>query len=326
MDKKKIGITSLIIMAIISVILIVFGGIKVANANKLDEAIELGIKYLTEGNYEEAIIAFDKAISIDGKNAKALTLNSLVKDYKAIETLYAEKDYETAAELIAKLNGNEYVSYIQGTLSDIDNKVQKKVEIIKEINLLEEKINELIKAEKYQEAIDLINKYLNLSQDLKDEYVNKLKELMSSVDNSKKEYEEKKESERIAQAEEEAKKKKDEYIMTMNSLIDPNSDSYWDRNNTLSTAEMVSFTAETYEAWDGMLNKIWATLQQVLPKDKMDKLTDEQLVWIEGKSKTEAEFMENLAGAHINFVMINCNSALAQITRDRCYELVNGQM
>ena len=38
---------------------------------KYQEQYDLGIKYLSEGNYEEAIIAFKQAIEIDAKQAAA---------------------------------------------------------------------------------------------------------------------------------------------------------------------------------------------------------------------------------------------------------------
>lgn len=37
------------------------------SAESLDEFIVLGTQYLLDGNYEEAVVAFDKAINVDGK-------------------------------------------------------------------------------------------------------------------------------------------------------------------------------------------------------------------------------------------------------------------
>lgn len=37
------------------------------SAESLDELIALGAQYLLDGNYEEAVVAFDKAINVDGK-------------------------------------------------------------------------------------------------------------------------------------------------------------------------------------------------------------------------------------------------------------------
>ena len=44
---------------------------KAADAPTWQEQYDLGIKYLEEGNYEEAIIAFNAAIEIDPKRPEA---------------------------------------------------------------------------------------------------------------------------------------------------------------------------------------------------------------------------------------------------------------
>jgi len=56
------------------------------------EQLELGEKYLSEGNYDEAIVAFSKAIEIEPKNAKA---------YEGLSKAYEENgDYELAAQTL----------------------------------------------------------------------------------------------------------------------------------------------------------------------------------------------------------------------------------
>ena len=63
--KTIIGVT--ILIAFIIVMALGVGGIKVVNANKIKSSLELGIKYLTEGNYEEARLEYSKAISTYSK-------------------------------------------------------------------------------------------------------------------------------------------------------------------------------------------------------------------------------------------------------------------
>lgn len=56
------------------------------------EQYDLGIRYLSEGNYEEAIIAFTTAIEIDPKMSET---------YLALGNLYIELgDYEAAAKIL----------------------------------------------------------------------------------------------------------------------------------------------------------------------------------------------------------------------------------
>lgn len=66
------------------------------------EQYDLGVRYLSEGNYEEAIIAFTAAIEIDPKQAPAYVSrgNAYVLSGKTEENLAAaQADYEKATEL-----------------------------------------------------------------------------------------------------------------------------------------------------------------------------------------------------------------------------------
>lgn len=66
------------------------------------EQFDLGVRYLSEGNYQEAIIAFTAAIEIDPKKAPAYVGrgDAYVKSGKTGENLAAAKaDYEKAIEL-----------------------------------------------------------------------------------------------------------------------------------------------------------------------------------------------------------------------------------
>ena len=171
------------------------GGIKVVNANKINSSLELGIKYLTEGNYEEARLEFSKAISIDDKHEKAIDLLALTENYIELNELYANKEYLLAADLISKIKGNKYLEYIELSVNEISANTEAKIVIINEINSLDSQIQQLISENKFQEAIDLINKYLG--EDLKQEYLDKLNELMNGVNESKTAYEE--EQARIAE-------------------------------------------------------------------------------------------------------------------------------
>ena len=74
-------------------------------SSKIDswqENYDLGIRYLNEGNYAEAIIAFTTAIEIDEKNVVAYLgrAESYIGSGETAENLsYALKDYEKVAEL-----------------------------------------------------------------------------------------------------------------------------------------------------------------------------------------------------------------------------------
>lgn len=220
MKRRKIIIGITVVISFIIVMALGIGGIKVVNANKINSSLELGIKYLTEGNYEEARLEFSKAISIDDKHEKVTDLLALTENYIELNELYANKEYLLAADLISKIKENKYLEYIESSVNEISANTEAKIVIINEINNLDLQIQQLISENKFQEAIDLINKYLG--EDLKQEYLDKLNELMNGVNESKTAYEEEQarlEEERRL-AEEERKRKEEEPTMIISSEAD----------------------------------------------------------------------------------------------------------
>ena len=74
-------ILSLILSLCLILGLCACGGSKTGNAGSWQEQYDLGIRYLSEGNYEEAILAFEAAIKIDPKQVDAYI--SLAEAYVA---------------------------------------------------------------------------------------------------------------------------------------------------------------------------------------------------------------------------------------------------
>lgn len=194
-SKKRVIIGLTIVIAITIIATLGIGGIKVANANKISSSLELGIKYLTEEEYDKAKEEFLKVKSIDNNHEKAIGLIELTDDYVELENLYESKKYVLALELVNKIKENKYLEYIEEKVNELSAYIEEKIKIINEINDIDGQIDELINENKYEEAISLINEYLE--QDLEEEYLNKLNILMGKVNDSKSSYEE--EQQRIAE-------------------------------------------------------------------------------------------------------------------------------
>ena len=77
------------------------------------EQYDLGVRYLSEGNYEEAILAFTAAIRIDPKQEKVYL--SLSEAYAAAGN--AEKAAETLRQAIAELGETENLTVLLETLT-----------------------------------------------------------------------------------------------------------------------------------------------------------------------------------------------------------------
>ena len=79
------------IIEIMIVISIILTSCAKSIEQQLSEQLELGQKYLEDGNYDQAVVVFEKAISIDPKSWEA---------YVSISIVYQEHDLlEKAAEI-----------------------------------------------------------------------------------------------------------------------------------------------------------------------------------------------------------------------------------
>ncbi len=152
--KPKRNKKPLIITIITLVILLTIGVLTVAQTgilNPVQHNLNLGYKYLEEGRYEEAVIAFEKVLKIDKNNTKAvigaadayvglgkfdkaielLTLhiktdNTKTELYDKLIKLYLDKEeYSAAQKVIDKASDNGY-SYNTDNLSKgVRNKLQQ---------------------------------------------------------------------------------------------------------------------------------------------------------------------------------------------------------
>ena len=116
-DRKKLMILILAIVIAISSIFIYKGAI----APKLyDKYLNTGIKYLMDGQYEEAILAFDKAIKIEPKTTEARVYQA--KAYVGNEEFDKAVEVLEEAQNIDKTN-EELLKQILEILNDIDSDI-----------------------------------------------------------------------------------------------------------------------------------------------------------------------------------------------------------
>lgn len=187
-DKKKTIIGATIIIALTVIITLGICRFNIVNAKKITTSIELGIKHLTEENYDKAKDEFSKALAIDEEHEEAMELLRLTEQSIELSDLYKSKEYILASELITKLKENKYLELIEEKINDMSIKLQENIRIIDEIENIDNEINQLVAENKYNEAIELVDKYLN--KDLKEEYLSKLNNIKNSVNDSKVAYEE----------------------------------------------------------------------------------------------------------------------------------------
>ncbi len=116
-DKKKLQLLAIAIVIAIASIFIY----KSAIAPKLyDKYLNTGIKYLMDGQYEEAILAFDKAIKIEPKTTEARVYQA--KAYIGNEEFDKAVEVLEEAQNIDKTN-EELLKQILEILNEIDSDV-----------------------------------------------------------------------------------------------------------------------------------------------------------------------------------------------------------
>lgn len=123
---------------------------------------------------------------------------------------------------------------------------------------------------------------------------------------------------------EETTSNKDIYLEKLNHLEDSLNKSLKDKYDSGITLQMLEAASEEFEEWDYMLNEIYSKLKEQLTEEEMNKLTQEELKWIETrdeKSKAADDGFEDGSIAPVLRLM-----SLVSSTKERCYELVNQYM
>ena len=167
MSKRKITIILTIIISIVLLMIIGVGGVKVVNANKINNSLELGIKYLTEGNYEEVVEAYKK----ENKTLKECIL-------KLRNGLQEARITNVNLAKVAKL-------FVENTVSkeekiNILNRFDKEAKTIEQSNALYESINKELNKATVKKNLTLENTMKSESSNSINE--NKSKDLLNTLD------------------------------------------------------------------------------------------------------------------------------------------------
>lgn len=139
--------------------------------NHMNKSLELGEHYLEEGNYEEAILAYNEVLQIDTKNIVA---------YEAIATSYieleeydqAEKTLETAKSIDDTSNNKVLMSQVLVN-TDREEEAQKLLDAAydnppKNAKLTISLLDEYLKKREYDKIITLLEKAIDGNESRKD--------------------------------------------------------------------------------------------------------------------------------------------------------------
>ncbi|MED0824588.1 lysozyme inhibitor LprI family protein [Bacillus pacificus] len=94
--------------------------------------------------------------------------------------------------------------------------------------------------------------------------------------------------------------------------------------NVMSTNDIVNEIEGNYELWDNKLNEIYSTLKNTMSPDAFQSLKTKQIAWVKEKeSKVKAIGTDTNNGT---MRRIDASEEKYKMTKERCYELVNGYM
>ena len=154
--NKKLMIISIVLIVIIAGGVFAFFEYK---EYKIKKMVDKGVEYLNKKEYEKATTTFDLVLDEKSDDKEALQLKDMVNKYLEAKKCFDNGDSEKANELIDELdkedsNYKEFKEDVSKLKNDINSNIKKNKEIDNNIN----KIRDLIKEEKYEDANDIIDK------------------------------------------------------------------------------------------------------------------------------------------------------------------------
>lgn len=88
-----------------------------------------------------------------------------------------------------------------------------------------------------------------------------------------------------------------------------------------STSEMIQIEENKFSKWDEMLSEICALLTNQLNKKELEEFKDKQQNWLNYRENIANKDADKFEG--MNFAEVQYNSTLTELTKERCYEIVN---
>ena len=119
---KRLGI--IIGTAILSIILVVIFSTVAVKSTTVKKSVNLGNKYLSEGNYEEAIIAFEKAIKIDSKNIEIKETLDVLYIYEEAIKLISEGERDKAQEKLEEIKDKPKFDIIKDYVNEVEEELE----------------------------------------------------------------------------------------------------------------------------------------------------------------------------------------------------------
>ena len=352
-NKNKIagiGIISVIIVMLSSVFIYV----NVVKPQKYSEYMDLGNKYLLEENYEEAILAFEKAIKIDAKSTEARV--GAAKGCIGINNIDSAADHLRNAQSL-DMENEKLILEILDTISKVDENIAN--DLLK--NFLD-KVGVDNVSEDFRTSIlestnkEDLNTYIKQAQELYDKSVEGNEEgqyksgskdkLLSSIKDANKindnyfanQDDVDEMSNKLKNAIDDFEENKvkvmpanlgDSYISRLKKIERETEIKLYSTDETgdyLSNGELGGILYDAQLEYEGIINEIYNDLEQYLSSDEESQLIKDKNNYKKEKAQKEYEY-DNMDPMMIGTWMVqDVPETLGNLAKDHCYDLINKYM
>ncbi|WP_052712205.1 lysozyme inhibitor LprI family protein [Domibacillus indicus] len=295
-----------------------------------DQSMEQGKLALAGGEFDKALASFELALEEKPDDKEAEAVYKQLSAYKNIEAAAEQAQWDQVVE-----EGNALIKE-----KELGKSLKKPVEQFihtaqaakENEQLAAEKVDtakQLAEDKKYEEAQEVIDE-IKQDENLQAAYAGFASEVdkIAADIQSGQQNEAEAEKEAAVQAAEEAAaavavSQKTTYYQKLDRIERGLADLDY-IYETGTTVEIREAETERYKRWDDALNEIYGVLKKELPSGEMEQLRQAQREWIKFRDETAEEAASSFSGG--SWESVQYKSTQADVTRNRCYELVDRYM
>jgi len=294
-----------------------------------DKEMEQGKLALANGEYDKALASIELALGSKENDSEANSLKADLLKFEYINQSIDAGDLESALEEAETLLSKDVlVIGLRKPLEKLVDTVKKNQAISNKVASHIAEIDKSVDAQNYQEAQLSISELQN-SQEAEivmEQFREKLVQLEQRLETEL-------EKQKVSTALETAistpsvpdkistglVSQREEYIRKLETILEGLSDlDYLFVDGT--TMDMKKAEGERFIRWDDALNEIYSVLKKQLSEKEMNELRQKQREWIKYRDLTASTNAAEFVGG--TFETLTYTGTLANLTHERCYELV----
>ncbi|PID23621.1 lysozyme inhibitor LprI family protein [Sporosarcina sp. P7] len=297
-----------------------------------DKAMEQGKLALANGEYDKALSSVELALDEKPNDQEAFTMKKDLNGFHLVKQEMKDRDWDGALEKAeGMLNQEKLAIGLRKSLEDMVDTLKTNQEVSAKVATHLQDIETSVEAGELEEAQKTIEE-LRKGQSSVEEFSEKLASLEKRLDDELK----KQQAPPIVV--EPPIVQQDKSTALQLDVIPKHSGLQQQYRNKLDsieagladlnylfvngiTSEMSQAENERYTRWDNALNEIYGVLKKQLSAQDMEQLRIKQREWIKYRDHTASINAAEFAGG--SFEPLTYTSTSADLTKERCYALVN---